>query len=224
MSAQDNESSARGDGAPSSRASAFKWAAIAILALAALYGWHAKTSVEGELAALQGEVTSLRKAVGDAAQARKSSQDEIDRLKTAETEALRQVEEGKADVSTAMSKVTELDNKLKALTQENDDLKSKLTRSGEDANAKLSAATEEANKAKALLETANKAKADAEATVATLRSEAEALKSQLGALQKDLEAVRAGAANAPAATEPPPSAGETTPAPPAAAAPATPAP
>lgn len=218
MSAQDNESSARGDGATSSRTSAFKWAAIAILGLVALYGWHGKTSVEGELAALQGEVTSLRKAVGDAAQARKSSQDEIDRLKTAETEALRQVEEGKADVSTAMSKVTELDNKLKALTQENDDLKSKLTSSGEETNAKLSAAGEETNKAKALLETANKAKADAEATVATLRSEVDALKSQLGAIQKDLDALKAAATNAPAA----PSAGETTPAAPAA--PVTPAP
>ncbi|HET6388173.1 hypothetical protein [Hyphomicrobium sp.] len=223
MSAQENESGARGDGAPSSSASAFKWAAIAILALLALYGWYGKTSAEGELSALQGEVASLRKAVDDAAQVRKSSQDEIDRLKTAETEALRQVEEGKADVSTAMAKVSELDNRVKALTQENDDLKAKLTSAGEESNAKLTAAGEETNKVKGLLETANKAKSDAEAAVASLRSETDALKAQLSALQKDLDALKAAAANPPAQTSTPPAA-ETPPAAPPAETPATPAP
>ncbi|WP_045836177.1 hypothetical protein [Hyphomicrobium sp. 99] len=205
MSAQDNESGARADSATSST-SALKWAAIGILALLAIYGWHGKTSAEGELSALQGEVASLRKAVDDAAQVRKSSQDEIDRLKAAETDALRQVEEGKADVSTAMSKVSELDNKANALAKENTDLKAQLASAAEEAKAKLSAASEETSKVNALLETANKARADAEAAAATLRGEADGLKAQLSALQKDLDAAKASAANAPVTPPAPPAA------------------
>src|SRR5690349_8372667 len=103
MSAQDNDSGTRTDSAASST-SALKWVAIAILALLAIYGWQGKTSAEGELSALEGEVASLRKAVDDAAQVRKSSQDEIDRLKSAVSDAQRQADESKADVSTAMAK------------------------------------------------------------------------------------------------------------------------
>ncbi|RUP10962.1 hypothetical protein [Hyphomicrobium sp.] len=215
MSAQDNESGARADSATSST-SAIKWGVIAILALLAVYGWHGKTSAEGELSALQGEVASLRKAVDDAAQVRKSSQDEIDRLKAAETDALRQVEEGKADVSTAMAKVSELDNKVAALGKDNDDLKAKLAAATEDAKAQLSAASDVTNKIKADLDLANKAKAEAEAASAALRGEADGLKSQLGALQKDLDAAKSAAQTpapqAPAGTETPPAA-PTTPAP-----------
>ena len=43
------------------------------------------------------------------------SQDEIDRLKAAVGEAQRQADESKADVSTAMGKVSELDNRAAAL-------------------------------------------------------------------------------------------------------------
>ncbi|SFV39016.1 hypothetical protein [Hyphomicrobium facile] len=211
MAAQDNDSGARADSAASST-SALKWAVIAILTLLALYGWHGKTSAEGELTAMQGEVASLRKAVDDAAQVRKSSQDEIDRLKAAETDALRQVDEGKADVSTAMAKVSELDNKANALAKETDDLKAKLAAADEDAKAKLAAAGDETNKVKALLDIANKAKADAEAALDTIRAENDSLKSQLSAVQKELEAAKAAPPAAPA------------PAPPAPAAPATPAP
>ena len=212
MSAQDNESGAHADSATSS-ASAIKWGVIAILALLAVYGWHGKTSAEGELSALQGEVASLRKAVDDAAQVRKSSQDEIDRLKAAETDALRQVEEGKADVSTAMAKVSELDNKVTALGKDNDDLKAKLAAATEDTKAKLSAASDETSKIKSELDLANKAKADAEAASAALRGEADGLKSQLSALQKDLDAAKAAAPTAPAGTEAPPAAAPATPAP-----------
>jgi colicin import membrane protein len=126
MSAQDNDSGSRVDGAASST-SALKWVVIAILALLAIYGWQGKTSAEGELSALEGEVASLRKAVDDAAQVRKSSQDEIDRLKSAVSDAQRQADESKADVSTAMAKVSELDNKANALSKENDDLKPSLS-------------------------------------------------------------------------------------------------
>ena len=216
MSAQDNESGARADSATSST-SAIKWGVIAILALLSVYGWHGKTSAEGELSALQGEVASLRKAVDDAAQVRKSSQDEIDRLKAAETDALRQVEEGKADVSTAMAKVSELDNKVAALGKDNDDLKAKLAAATEDAKAQLSAASDVTNKIKADLDLANKAKADAEAASAALRGEADGLKAQLSALQKDLDAAKSAtqtpAPPAPAGTEAPPAAAPATPAP-----------
>src|SRR4029079_8271231 len=81
---------------------AIKWGLIAVLALLAIYGLQGKTSAEGQLAALRGEADSLRKQVDDAAEQRKASQDEIARLKTAEADALRQVEESKSDVSTAM--------------------------------------------------------------------------------------------------------------------------
>lgn len=211
MAAQDNDSGARADGAASST-SALKWAVIAILAFLALYGWHGKTSAEGELTAMQGEVTSLRKAVDDAAQVRKSSQDEIDRLKAAETDALRQVDEGKADVSTAMAKVSELDNKANALAKETDDLKAKLAAAEEEAKAKLAAAGDETSKVKVLLDIANKAKADAEAALDTIRAENDSLKSQLSTVQKELDAAKAAPPAAP------------TPAPPAPAAPATPTP
>src|SRR5262249_6380571 len=122
MSAQDNESGVRASGAASST-SALKWVVIAILALVAIYGWHQKTSAEGELSAMRGEVASLRKAVDDAAEVRKSSQDEIDRLKSSVADGQRQVDEAKADVSTAMAKVSELDNKSAGLAKENEDLK-----------------------------------------------------------------------------------------------------
>lgn len=203
MAAQDNDSGARADAAASST-SALKWAVIAILTFLALYGWHGKTSAEGELTAMQGEVTSLRKAVDDAAQVRKSSQDEIDRLKAAETDALRQVDEGKADVSTAMAKVSELDNKANTLAKEADDLKAKLAAAEEDAKAKLATAGDDTNKVKVLLDIANKAKGDAEAALDTMRAENDSLKSQLSAVQKELEAAKAAppAAPGPAPTAP----------------------
>jgi colicin import membrane protein len=206
MSAQDNDSGTRTDGAASST-SALKWVAIAILGLLAIYGWQGKTSAEGELSALEGEVTSLRKAVDDAAQARKSSQDEIDRLKSAVSDAQRQADESKADVSTAMAKVSELDNKANALTKENDDLKAKLVGAGEEMKAKLATANDETGKVRAELDTANKAKADAEAAVTALRGEVDSLKIQIAGLQKDLEAAKA------AATPAAPSPGTTSPAP-----------
>ena len=199
MSAQDNDSGSRVDGAASST-SALKWVVIAILALLAIYGWQGKTSAEGELSALEGEVASLRKAVDDAAQVRKSSQDEIDRLKSAEIDALRQVEEGKSDVSTAMAKVSELDNKANALSKENDDLKAKLVGAGEEMKAKLETAADETNKVKSALDVANKAKADAESAVTALRGEVDSLKVQLATLQKDLEAAKSAAAAAAPAT------------------------
>jgi colicin import membrane protein len=189
MSAQDNDSSTRVDSAASST-SALKWVVIAILALLAIYGWQGKTSAEGELTALQGEVVSLRKAVDDAAQVRKSSQDEIDRLKAAVTDAQRQADESKADVSTAMGKVSELDNKANGLTKENDDLKAKLVGAAEEMKAKLAAAADETGKVQAQLDVANKAKADAEAAVTALRGEVDSLKVQLAALQKDLDAAK----------------------------------
>jgi colicin import membrane protein len=199
MSAQDNDSGSRVDGAASST-SALKWVVIAILALLAIYGWQGKTSAEGELSALEGEVASLRKAVDDAAQVRKSSQDEIDRLKSAETDALRQVEEGKSDVSTAMAKVSELDNKANALSKENDNLKAKLVGAGEEMKAKLETAADETDKVKSALDVANKAKADAESAVTALRGEVDSLKVQLATLQKDLEAAKSAAAAAAPAT------------------------
>ncbi len=208
MSAQDNDSGTRTDSAASST-SALKWVAIAILGLLAIYGWQGKTSAEGELSALEGEVASLRKAVDDAAQVRKSSQDEIDRLKAAVTDVQRQADESKADVSTAMAKVSELDNKANALTKENDDLKAKLVGAAEEMKAKLALASDETGKARAELDTANKAKADAEAAVTALRGEVDSLKIQIAGLQKDLEAAKAAAtppaapATAPAPASPP---------------------
>lgn len=201
MSAQDNDSGTRADGAASST-SALKWVAIAILALLAIYGWQGKTSAEGELSALEGEVASLRKAVDDAAQVRKSSQDEIDRLKSAVSDAQRQADESKADVSTAMAKVSELDNKANGLSKENDGLKAKLVGAGEEMKAKLALANDETSQVKSQLETANKAKADAEAAVTALRGEVDSLKVQLATLQKDLEAAKSAAV--PAATPPAP--------------------
>lgn len=199
MSAQDNDGGARTDGATAST-SALKWVVIAILALIAIYGWQQKTSAEGELTALKGEVVSLRKAVDDAAEVRKSSQDEIDRLKAAVTDAQRQVDEGKADIATAMSKVSELDNKVSALTKENDDLKGKLAAAADDLKAKLAAANDETNKTKAILDSANKAKLDAEVAVNASRGEIDSLKAQIAQLQKDLEAAKSAAqASAPPA-------------------------
>ncbi len=192
MSAQDNDGGARTDGAAAST-SALKWVVIAILALIAIYGWQQKTSAEGELTALRGEVVSLRKAVDDAAEVRKSSQDEIDRLKSAVADAQRQVDEGKADVATAMSKVSELDNKVSALTKENDDLKGKLAAAADDLKAKLAAANDETNRAKAMLDSANKAKSDAEVAVNASRGEIDSLKAQISQLQKDLEAAKSAA-------------------------------
>jgi colicin import membrane protein len=208
MSAQDNDGGARTDGATAST-SALKWVVIAILALIAIYGWQQKTSAEGELTALKGEVVSLRKAVDDAAEVRKSSQDEIDRLKAAVTDAQRQVDEGKADVATAMSKVSELDNKVSALTKENDDLKAKLAAAADDLKAKLAAANDETNKTKAMLETANKAKSDAEAAVSASRGEIDSFKAQIVQLQKDLEAAKSAAP----ASAPPAQAAPTNPSP-----------
>jgi len=213
MSAQDNDSGTRTDGAASST-SALKWVAIAILGLLAIYGWQGKTSAEGELSALEGEVASLRKAVDDAAQVRKSSQDEIDRLKAAVTDVQRQADESKADVSTAMGKVSELDNKANALTKENDDLKAKLVGAGEEMKAKLATASDETGKVRAELDTANKAKADAEAAVTALRGEVDSLKIQIAGLQKDLEAAKAAAtpaAHSPGTTSPAPSSPTPTP-------------
>jgi colicin import membrane protein len=201
MSAQDNDSGTRVDSAASST-SALKWVVIAILALLAIYGWQGKTSAEGELTALQGEVVSLRKAVDDAAQVRKSSQDEIDRLKAAVTDAQRQADESKADVSTAMGKVSELDNKANGLTKENEDLKAKLVGAAEEMKAKLATAADETGKVQAQLDVANKAKADAEAAVTALRGEVDSLKVQLAALQKDLDAAK----SAPPAPTPAPAA------------------
>ena len=189
MSAQDNDSGTRTDSAASST-SALKWVVIAILALVAIYGWQQKTSAEGELAALKGEVASLQKAVDDAAEVRKSSQDEIDRLKGAVSDAQRQVDDGKADVSTAMAKVSELDNKVSTLTKENDDLKGKLTAAAQELKSKLAAANDATTKVKADLEAANKEKADAEAASNALRGEIDSLKSQVAELQKDLAAAK----------------------------------
>ncbi len=196
MSAQDNDSGTRTDSAASST-SALKWVAIAILALLAIYGWQGKTSAEGELSALEGEVSSLRKAVDDAAQVRKSSQDEIDRLKAAVSDAQRQADESKSDVSTAMAKVSELDNKANALSKENDDLKAKLVGAGEEMKAKLGTANDETNQVKSQLDIANKAKADAEAAVTALRGEVDSLKIQIAGLQKDLDTAKAAATPAP---------------------------
>lgn len=202
MSAQDNDSGAPPASATSST-SALKWVVIAILALVAIYGWQQKTSAEAELTALRGEVASLQKAVDDAADVRKSSQDEIDRLKAAVTDAQRQADESKADVSTAMSKVSELDNKAAALTKDNDNLKAKLAGAAEEMKAKLEAAADTANKLKAEVETANKAKADAESAATALRGEIDSLKGQIATLQKDLEAAKAATQSAaPAAPTP----------------------
>lgn len=202
MSAQDNDSGAPPASATSST-SALKWVVIAILALVAIYGWQQKTSAEAELTALRGEVASLQKAVDDAADVRKSSQDEIDRLKAAVTDAQRQADESKADVSTAMSKVSELDNKAAGLTKENDNLKAKLAGAAEEMKAKLEAAADTANKLKAEAETANKAKADAESAATALRGEIDSLKGQIATLQKDLEAAKAASqSTAPAAPTP----------------------
>lgn len=202
MSAQDNDSGAPPASATSST-SALKWVVIAILALVAIYGWQQKTSAEAELTALRGEVASLQKAVDDAADVRKSSQDEIDRLKAAVTDAQRQADESKADVSTAMSKVSELDNKAAALTKDNDNLKAKLAGAAEEMKAKLEAAADTANKLKAEAETANKAKADAESAATALRGEIDSLKGQIATLQKDLEAAKAASQSAaPAAPTP----------------------
>ncbi|HML30844.1 MAG TPA: hypothetical protein PKE16_18790 [Hyphomicrobium sp.] len=200
MSAQDNDSGAPPASATSST-SALKWVVIAILALVAIYGWQQKTSAEAELTALRGEVASLQKAVDDAADVRKSSQDEIDRLKAAVTDAQRQADESKADVSTAMSKVSELDNKAAGLTKENDNLKAKLAGAAEEMKAKLEAAADTASKLKAEVETANKAKADAETAATALRGEIDSLKGQIATLQKDLDAAKAASQPAaPAAT------------------------
>ncbi|MET0639566.1 MAG: hypothetical protein ABWZ19_06085 [Hyphomicrobium sp.] len=201
MSVQDNDSGARGDSAVSST-SALKWIAIAILAIVAIYGWQQKSSADGELSAMRGEVASLRKAVDDAAEVRKSSQDEIDRLKSAYADAQRQVDEGKADVSTAMAKVSELDNKANGLTKDNTDLRAKLTAAAEELKAKLAAADDATNKVRADLDAANKAKADAESAATALRGEIDSLKAQIAGLQKDLETAKAGAPVAPATPTP----------------------
>ncbi|MFT3730871.1 MAG: hypothetical protein QM780_05495 [Hyphomicrobium sp.] len=184
MSAQDNDSGARTSSAASST-SALKWVAIAILALLAMYGWQQKSSAEGELTALRGEVASLQKAVDDAAEVRKSSQDEIDRLKSAVADAQRQVDEGKADVSTAMAKVSELDNKVAGLTKDNEGLQ-----------AKLAAAGDAAKKLTSEFDVANKAKSDAESAANALRGEIDSLKGQIATLQKDLDAAKAAAQQA----------------------------
>jgi colicin import membrane protein len=207
MSAQDNDSGARSDGAASST-SAVKWIVIAVLALLAIYGWQQKTSAEGELTALRGEVSSLQKAVDDAAEVRKSSQDEIDRLKAAVADVQRQAEESKADVSTAMAKVSELDNKLASVNKENEDLKGRLSAAADELKAKLAAADDATNKAKNDLVAANKARADAETAATALRGEIDSLKGQIATLQKDLEAAKAAAqpptSPAPAAPATPP--------------------
>src|SRR6185437_6964131 len=109
--ASDSDSGSKHASDAQSPMGAIKWGIIALLAVLAIYAFQGKTSAEGQLTSLKSEAESLRKQVDDAAEARKSSQDEIDRLKAAQTDALRQVEEGKADVSTAMAKVSELDTK-----------------------------------------------------------------------------------------------------------------
>ena len=174
MASDDNSNTKPANDAALST-NALKWAAIAVLAGLAIYGVQGKTSAENELAALQGEAVSLRKAVDDAAAARKSSQDEIDRLKAAQTDSLRQIEEGKADVSTAMAKISELETKSTALGKEVEDLKAKLAAVGDNVS-KLSAALDEANKSK---NAAEKAAADAEAAARALRAEVDSLKIQL---------------------------------------------
>jgi colicin import membrane protein len=119
------------------------------------------------------------------------------------TDAQRQADESKADVSTAMSKVSELDNKAAALTKDNDNLKAKLAGAAEEMKAKLEAAADTANKLKAEAETANKAKADAESAATALRGEIDSLKGQIATLQKDLEAAKAASQSAaPAAPTP----------------------
>jgi colicin import membrane protein len=203
MSAQDNDSGARVESAASST-SVLKWVVIAILALLAIYGWQQKTSAEGELTALRGEVASLQKAVDDAAQARKSSQDEIDRLKSALADTQRQVDEGKADVSTAMSKVSELDNKASALAKDNDGLNAKLAGAAEELKAKMALADDTANKLKAQIDAAYKARVDAETAAGALHGEVDSLRGQIASLQKELETARA--AGHPAPTSPTPAA------------------
>jgi colicin import membrane protein len=203
MSAQENDSGARVESAASST-SALKWIVIAILALVAIYGWQQKTSAEGELTAMRGEVASLRKAVDDAAQVRKSSQDEIDRLKSALTDTQHQVDEAKADVSTAMGKVSELDNKASTLGKENDDLKAKLTGAAEEMKAKLALADDTANKLRSQVDAANKARGDAEAAANALHGEVDSLKTQIASLQRDLDTAKAAAH--PAAPSPAPAA------------------
>jgi colicin import membrane protein len=220
MSAQDNDSGARTDGAASST-SALKWVVIGILALVAIYGWQQKSAADGELTAMRGEVASLRKAVDDAAEVRKSSQDEIDRLKAAVGEAQRQADESKADVSTAMGKVSELDNRAAGLKKENDDLKAKLASAGEELKGRLAAADEAMNKVKSDLDVANKAKADAETAATALHGEIDSLKAQIASLQKELETAKAAAQ--PAASVAPAAPAAPAEAPAAPAAPATPA-
>ena len=216
MASDDNSNAKPADDA-ALPTNALKWAAIVVLAGLAIYGVQGKTSAEGELAALQGEAASLRKAVDDAAGARKASQDEIDRLKTAQSDALRQVEEGKADVSTAMAKISELETKSTALGKEIEDLKTKLSAAGDNAS-KLNAALDAANKSKTISE---KATADAEAAVRALRGEVDSLKVQLETARKDREAAKASAAMpAPAPTTPPDANPAPAPTPPAESTPA----
>lgn len=180
---------------------AIKWGVIAVLALLAIYGLQGKTSAEGQLSALRSEADALRKQVDTAAGQRKASQEEIARLKTAEADALRQVEEGKADVSTAMAKVTELEAKTQALEKQVGDLKSNLAAT-EDRQAKSGSALEDANRARAEQEkaradaenakaAAEKAKADAEATAVSLQKQVDALTAELQTVRKDLEAAKA---------------------------------
>ena len=207
MASDDNSNTKPANDAALST-NALKWAAIAVLAGLAIYGVQGKTSAENELAALQGEAVSLRKAVDDAAAARKSSQDEIDRLKAAQTDSLRQIEEGKADVSTAMAKISELETKSTALGKEVEDLKAKLAAAGDNVS-KLNAALDAANKSKSAAE---KAAADAEAAARALRAEVDSLKVQLESARKDLEAAKASAA-APAPAPSPPTTPEANPTP-----------
>jgi colicin import membrane protein len=183
---------------------AIKWGAIAVLAVLAIYGIQGKTSAEGQLSTLKSEADALRKQVDNALGQRKTSQEEIARLKTAEADALRQVEEGKADVSTAMAKVTELEAKTQGQDKEIQDLKSKLAAT-EDQQAKSGRALDDANRGKAELEkaradaenaraAAEKAKADAEAAVVLLQKQIETLNTELQTARKDAEAAKAAAA------------------------------
>jgi colicin import membrane protein len=63
MASDDNTNPKSSDNAGFLTANTLKWAAIVVLAGLAIWGIQGKTSAEGELAALQGEVSSLQKSV-----------------------------------------------------------------------------------------------------------------------------------------------------------------
>lgn len=193
LMATTKDTSARPAADVTSPGNLLKWIAIALLAGAAVYAYQGKTASDRRLTEIEGEKIALQRAADDAAAARDSAQKEIERLKAAETDALRLVEQSKTDITTATAKASELEGRIGALNGEIEKLKADLASAGANA-AKLTAD----------LDAANAAKLAAEGAATQLRADVDRLKGELAAAVKAAaDAKAAASAPAPAPTPAP---------------------